>query len=320
MKPRVPSNRAPSPGTNAPPVNLLQGQVVQPADLNIVFRGAFLFAGHANGVDFDIVYINVPGHQNKFGLFRQEQEVAFDAAIGALPPVYPIAGLKSGAGTFNDHLTIVLKGKSVDLEADATRIHFRIRLPRPKQIFSFRQVTPAFTASGDPKNVRLFQGQTASAVHVFRYDVNGDAVTGAGRTLTTRDPATRTFPNLHFFAEPDPSLVNPVKHDDMAAIISLFPTLAKVAIVRNIGTQTISYTIGDTDPNIALLGVPGVLIEETNTLIEVAALQRQQRLKSNRRSVRPPDAGGNVGDGGAPVPSPRQAPQDCVGFAVDPML
>lgn len=265
----------------------------RPGEVNVIFRGLFLFVYRPNMIEALIPNMGMD-HVTKAGAFLGEQSMA-PGAVGA---PYSLGGVAAGNAGADRSSNIVLDGFEYDPDLSMEALFTRIVLPRPKEILSFRPLTNAIVMEMDP--LGLFHGKKTTGIRVFRYD--------SADLLSVRllphpvMPEPHTVPNvpgeflnLHIVAEPERDLQSPHVRSGFDRTIALIPALRGTLKLGEQSTKFAEATGVD--------GKKGFVANELKTLAEINAMLLTKGIESRSGSL------------GSPLGEP---PQSCLPLDLEP--
>src|SRR5260370_26165879 len=155
----------------------------------------------------EVLVPEVPGHEYKWGLWRQEDNNPDIPGHGVTLDILGIeGGIPSLAAMYSDDNAVMQHGSLQSPKQGDLQLRCRIRLPFPEQIYSLRRVCKHDHTSPflyDDAGFYLDpQPSTISMVHAFRYTIDEPArVSYGGIKLPINSQETDV--NLHIWADPE---------------------------------------------------------------------------------------------------------------------
>lgn len=265
----------------------------RPGEVNVIFRGLFLFVYRPNMIEALIPNMGMD-HVTKAGAFLGEQSMA-PAAVGA---PYSLGGVAAGQAGADRSSNIVLDSFEYDPDLSMDELYARIVLPRPKEILSFRPLTNPIIMEIDP--LGLFHGKRTTGIRVFRYDAADLAAVQLYPHPVMPEPHTISgvpgeFLNLHIVAEPERDLQSPHVRSGFDRTIALIPALRGTLKLGAQSTQFAEAAGVDTRK--------GFVANELKTLAEINAMLLSRGIEARS------------GPMGSPLGEP---PQSCLPIDTEP--
>lgn len=252
----------------------------QPGEVNVIFRGLFLFVERQESID---VLIPTMGrdHVYRAGAFLSETTLA----QRPLKKPYLLGGVLAGKAGFDDDVTAVFRGHDYSPGLSEADVYARILLPRPMQILSIRPTKDPLAAAVDP--LGLINGKRMPCVHILRYATTDitkvrlfDHEAEEGKMTHSVDGVLdaaqnlKLFKNIHIISEPE----TPGAVDSMHPIMGMDKVTGliqglqgSVVMDRNSRTKAEAHT-GDLT-SLGIAGIETFTLAEIQTVLLVAGLE-----------------------------------------------
>jgi hypothetical protein len=198
---------ATDPSSPTPPANPGATLAPAPGELNIIFRGLYLFVQRKKIIDVLLPNMQAE-HTYRAGLFMAEVPLA-SAAMGN---PYILQGVIPGGGAFPGGSNPILQGYDYRSGLTQDEVFARLVLPLPDQILALRPTQDPVKATDPTGHI---DGQRFPGIYVFHYrsnDLNtvrlGDHVLPEGPGIHQFPGKPKSFMNLHIINEPEVGATN----------------------------------------------------------------------------------------------------------------